>query len=353
MFILLFLLNLFFMYIKSFIPALFFLLSNQGYTALDFSDTMDSSDGKEKKRLLEESSFSEKENAEPNTPLLKSQKITQESEKILTSNQELPVGFSADLLEFEKQSRHQYAETLFKIGCHFEGGKGVPQDFGQAFSYYVKAANLDYISAFHNLGCFYSSPDYGVEINYPKAIQYFQYALKNGCVLSAYNLGVLFAEGKGCAQNYKTAFDYFKVAEENGCEESYNTAFDYLSRAEEKGDEEDLYLLGLCYAEGIGVVSNAECAFTYFSKAAEKGYGLALFKVGLCHYHGQGTDKNDLMALDFMMQARRLGIKEAEIFLQEYTQRASTLEKKKTVSTRKKTVKILSNQKKPKQAKKK
>ncbi len=310
------------MYIKSLFPLLCFALSHQAYS-------VDLPEFKENKQFLDKSVLFEKENFDPNSPLLKRQKITQESEKKIQPSQDICVGFSADLLEFEKQARHQYAETLFKIGCHHENGEGVPQNLGKAYSYYVQAANLDYIPAFHNLGCFYSDPDFGVQINYSKAIRYHQYALSNGCKDSAFSLGVLFAEGKGCKQSYKTAFDYFKVAEESGRKHSYKTAFDYLSRTAEKGDEENFYFLGLCYAEGFGVDRNLERAFAYFSKAAEKGYALALYKVGLSHYQGQGTDKNDLMALDFMTQARRLGVKEAEIFLQEYILKASLSEKKK------------------------
>ncbi|MCL1925930.1 MAG: sel1 repeat family protein [Syntrophorhabdaceae bacterium] len=79
---------------------------------------------------------------------------------------------------------------------------------------------------------------------------------KKGDVEAQYDLGVMYAEGQGVAQNYAEAMKWVK-------------------KAAKKGNAEAQYKLGWMYAAGKGVSRNPGKAEKWYRKAADQGHAAA------------------------------------------------------------------------------
>ena len=79
-------------------------------------------------------------------------------------------------------------------------------------------------------------------------------------------LGLKFASGKGAAQDYAQAAEWYrKAADQNHCLAQFN--------------------LGMMYAQGQGVARDAAQSLTWFGKAAQQGDAGAQFNLGnSCHH---------------------------------------------------------------------
>ena len=85
---------------------------------------------------------------------------------------------------------------------------------------------------------------------------------QQGDAKAQYNLGEMYATGKGVAQNHKQAAAWF-------------------SKAAEQGDAAAQLRLGVHYEFGIGMPQDFKQAFTWISKAAEQGDAEAQLHLGV------------------------------------------------------------------------
>ena len=69
------------------------------------------------------------------------------------------------------------------------------------------------------------------------------------------------------------------------------TANKYRQQALE-GDLMAMNNMGVCYAQGIGVVENHATAFEWYMKAAELGDTYACYNVAECYYLGDGVEQD-------------------------------------------------------------
>ena len=111
---------------------------------------------------------------------------------------------------------------------------------------------------------------------------------KAGHTKAQYNLGILFDQGKGVAQDRETAVKWwrqsaesgFRLAQHNlanayiagdGVAQSYKDAVLWLERASEAGLNRSRYTLGKMYHYGLGVAADAKRAAALYQAAAETG----------------------------------------------------------------------------------
>ena len=92
-----------------------------------------------------------------------------------------------------------------------------------------------------------------------------------------YNLGVMYANGRGVLQDYAEAAYWYRLAADQG-----------LSQAQ--------YNLGLMYAKGEGVPENDAEAVEWFRLAAGQWYAAAQFNLGLMYAFGEGVPENYITA---------------------------------------------------------
>ena len=109
--------------------------------------------------------------------------------------------------------------ALYKLGEHYELGKGIYFNERRAIEFYKKSADQGFVDAQYKLGYIY---DHGteIEINKEKAFEYYKMAAKGGNVKAQRSLASLHEQGKGIEKNINEAIYWYKKAVENGCQEA-------------------------------------------------------------------------------------------------------------------------------------
>ena len=80
---------------------------------------------------------------------------------------------------------------------------------------YEQAAEQGHAMAQYNLGVMYANGQ-GVAQNYTTAVKFYEQAAEQGYAMAQYNLGVMYGQGHGVAQNYTTAAQLYERAAEQG-----------------------------------------------------------------------------------------------------------------------------------------
>lgn len=129
--------------------------------------------------------------------------------------------------------------------------------------------------------------------DYKAAIENWQLLIKDGRAEGLYLLGVMYAEGKGVAQNHVRAFElYSEAAERNHVGAQYN--------------------LGNQYATGEGVARDFSKAEYWWRKAAENGLVVAQLNLGDFYYFGVAGSRNLELARKWLTLAANQGSAEAK-----------------------------------------
>ena len=100
--------------------------------------------------------------------------------------------------------------------------------------------------------------------DYAQAFKLLQPLAQQGDALAQNNLGAMYENGQGVAQNHQQAFTW-------------------LQKAANQGDADAQYNLGVMYYQRQGVTQNYQHAFAWFQKAANQGYALAQYNLGVMY----------------------------------------------------------------------
>jgi len=109
-------------------------------------------------------------------------------------------------------------------------------------------------------------------------------------------LGLRFAKGLGMATNAAEAVTWFRKAANQ----------DYAAAE---------FNLGVSYATGQGVTKDEAEAVNWFRKAAEQDFAAAQFDLGLCYGEGHGVAKNEGQAVRWFRRAARQNLAVAQYLL--------------------------------------
>jgi hypothetical protein len=112
-------------------------------------------------------------------------------------------------------SRAVLAETNYAIGMLYWQGQGVAADYGEAFTWLQKAANMGHAGAQDKLGYLYTE-GIGVAQDYATAFEWFKKAAEQGSVDGQYNLGIFYLNGWGTEQDVTMAAQYLAAASAQG-----------------------------------------------------------------------------------------------------------------------------------------
>ncbi|MBB43393.1 MAG: hypothetical protein CMM44_06475 [Rhodospirillaceae bacterium] len=124
--------------------------------------------------------------------------------------------------------------------------------------------------------------------DYELALWEFQFYAKQGFAPAQSNLGLMYYNGKGVSQNYKTAVKWYRRAAEQGyaiaqtnlgymydraigVPKNYKTALKWYRRGVKQGNASGQHNLGVMYQYGKGVPKNYKTAVKWFRLAAEQG----------------------------------------------------------------------------------
>ena len=181
-------------------------------------------------------------------------------------------------------------------------------DFNQAVEDYnsggyIKALNTFYTlakkddaKAQYNVGLIYANGK-GVQKDLDKAKKWYEKAAKQGNGPAQYNLAQLYhSAGETDAHGYEKARYWYEKAVEAGIMQAYNN-------------------LAALYMEGKGVKQDQEKAFELFQKAASMGDSAAQVNVAVLYAWGEGITHNKMKAYDNFKKALISGKSEASEYL--------------------------------------
>jgi hypothetical protein len=117
--------------------------------------------------------------------------------------------------------------------------------------------------------------------DYAKAVELWKPLADIGDAAAQYQLGSLYAEGRGVEQNDAIAAVWFQ-------------------RAAEQGDAAAQYNLAASYAEGLGVIKDDAEAAKWFRRAADQRMGFAQLNLGMLYAAGRGVPQDNVEALKWI-----------------------------------------------------
>ena len=139
------------------------------------------------------------------------------------------------------------SRLIFQLGRAYNKNN----DFSSALTQYRKAADQGYALAQNNLGVLYRDGR-GVAQNYAEAAKWFRKAADQGNAQAQTNLGAMYGTGRGVAKDYAQAVAWYR-------------------KAADQGNALGQYNLGAMYANGEGVAQNYAEAAKWYRKAADQG----------------------------------------------------------------------------------
>ncbi len=206
---------------------------------------------------------------------------------------------------------------------HPDGGRAQGGS-GDGLAELVERAQGGDAEAQYNLGVMYDNGE-GVAENPKVAFRWYYRAGQAGHVLAQATLGgmYMFGEEGVVGHNPEAAFRWFSKAAEGGNVEAQATlgvmylfrdelyrfeeeavasadpeaAFEWFSKAAEGGDVEAQHNLAWMYRLGLSVGRDLETAFEWYARAAEAGHADARFHLGWMYRRGVGTIQDEAEAL--------------------------------------------------------
>ena len=143
------------------------------------------------------------------------------------------------------------ANAEYELGRMYVFGRGVPQDYAEAKSWFQKAADQGQVKAIYSIGNLYYYGD-GVTQSYSDALVWYRKAADQGYKLGEYAVGTMYYYGYGVPQ-------------------SYSDAMTWLRKAADQGDMQSEYYIAYMYGHGFGVTKDHNEAERWCRKAASHG----------------------------------------------------------------------------------
>ena len=104
--------------------------------------------------------------------------------------------FVTALKELRPLADQGHKEAQFALGVMYETGRGVPQEYGEAFQWYEKSATQGDTAAQNGLGSLYQNGK-GIPVDYAKARGWYNKAAELGDIDAQFNLGIMYSTGLG------------------------------------------------------------------------------------------------------------------------------------------------------------
>jgi TPR repeat protein len=196
-------------------------------------------------------------------------------------------------------------------------------DFATALRQWRPLAERGDANCEYNLGLLYAGGK-GVPRDYSQAQEWYEKAAKQGVAAAQYNLGVMYANGEGVAKDPEAARKWFLQAAEKGIPSaqlalgrlyadpgvSFHNAFeaqDWYRKAAAQGVAAAAFDLGLMYDDGQGVEQDYALAVQWYRKAADEGYASAMVNLGILYYNAQGVKRDLAECYIWIVRGGRLG----------------------------------------------
>jgi len=228
----------------------------------------------------------------------------------------------------------------FKVGLEaYQRG-----DFASALAQWEPMAQAGDAHAEYNLGLIYAAGK-GVPQDYAKAIEWYRKAADQGVAAAQYNLGIMYANGQGTAADPQEAAKWFLKAADQGVRaaalglgnvyyesenfRNYTEAEKWYRKAAEEGFPSAAFSIGFMYDVGRGVQQDYAEALKWYRQAADEGYAPAMVNLGVLYYNGQGVKRDLIQAYAWFSRAGKRGEPRGVELIAWVTEKLSQREKKK------------------------
>ena len=163
----------------------------------------------------------------------------------------LPQDYEKAATWFLKAAERGNAEAQWYIGQLYYLGEGVLRDFGQARNWFERCVDLEFAECYSTLGKMYWY-GHGVSVNFEKARNLFIAGAKRGKSWAFWALGQMYIAGDGVLKNNAKGLDYF-------------------SGGAQREGLLSILALGEAYKEGIIIGKDNVRALKWFRIAADNG----------------------------------------------------------------------------------
>lgn len=200
-------------------------------------------------------------------------------------------------------------------------------------------------TALIDMGVIYQLGILGQEKNIEKAIDYFQKAIdvyQSG--VACQSIGAIYYIGKDTKRDYEKAYNYFEMGAKlhyADCEESlakmylygnyveidYFMASFWYEKAFKDGKITVATYIANMYLPDNNMLNDEELAFEWYYKGSNYNIPECLLGMGYLYKNGIVVTKNNLVAKQYFERALNLGIKEAEILLEELNSKIQTAQR--------------------------
>lgn len=205
---------------------------------------------------------------------------------------------------------------------------GNQPNYSQAVFWYRKAAEQGNTDAQNNLGIMYANSR-GVAQDFIEAVYWYRKAAEQGNAIAQNNLGWMYLDGRGVEKNYEQAVYWHRKAAEQGyttaqvnlgwiyensvgVEQDYGLAVYWYRKAAEQGSAYGQNNLGKMYEAGQGVEQDYEQAVDWYRKAVDQEYATAQSNLGIMYRNGRGVEQNDELAVYWWRKAAEQGVASAQ-----------------------------------------
>ncbi len=225
---------------------------------------------------------------------------------------------------FEKAAEQNQPDAEYELGSFYEKGHAVERDIRQALSWYIRSAEHGSAQAQGRLGDFYYTnsnvQEEGVEKDNVQAAKWYRLAAEQGNVDAQGRLAICYYYGQGVGQDLIEALHWFSKAGQK--DPGYQSLVEYLYSmgwdSKSLSPEENAVLqydMGFMYFEGNGMAQDYTKAFQWFMQAAELNHQEAQDYVGQCYAYGYGTEQDDRQAVEWFERSAGQGNANAQYHL--------------------------------------
>ncbi len=117
--------------------------------------------------------------------------------------------------ELQQLAEQGDAKAQVSLGLEYRRGRDLPQDYGLARNWFLKAAEQGSAEGQNNLGLMYDHGR-GVEKDFVQARKWYLQAAKQGHSNAQYNLALLYTNGQGVPQDDIEAYVWANIAAAQG-----------------------------------------------------------------------------------------------------------------------------------------
>ncbi len=206
------------------------------------------------------------------------------------------------------------AQADFKSGLNaYDRG-----DFAGAYREWLPVAQRGDANAQFNVGLLYANGK-GVPKDDRQAAEWYGKAALQGVAAAEYNLGVMYANGDGVPRDVHEAVKWLQKAADHGISlgrdqladlyggagiQNYERSLSIHQQEAGNGDPVAQFDLALMYDLGRGVARDYAQAMTWYRKAADQGYAPAMTNIGILYYNQEGVSRDLVQAYAWFVRAK-------------------------------------------------